>query len=69
MPLAVGGTLNTNKQKKTIKTRFPHEVLGNNKLGNGFWVNLNESEAPKPVPGIRKKKHVMVVSYGTKSIK
>ena len=72
--LAVVGTLITNKQsnkeKETQKhTQFPHDVLQDNKYGNGFWVNFIESEAQKQVPGIRKKKHVIVVSEDTKSIK
>ena len=59
MTLAVVRTLSTNKQsnkqKETKRTRFQHDVLLNNKYGNGFWVNLIEWEAPKRVPGIRKK--------------
>ena len=73
MTLAVIGTLSTNKQsnkeKETKKTQFQHDVLRDNKYGDGFWVNFIESEAPKRVPGIRKKKHVIVVSEDTKSIK
>ena len=61
MTLAVVGTLSTNKQsnkqKETKKnTQFQHDVLRDNKYGNGFWVNFIESEAQKRVvPGIRKK--------------
>ena len=74
MTLAVVGTLSTNKQsnkqKETKKhTQFKHDVLRDNKYGNGFWVNFIESEAQKRVPGIRKKKHVIAVSEDTKSIK
>ena len=61
MTLAVVGTLSTNKQsyeqKDTNKnTQFQHDVLRDNKYGNGFWVNFIELEAPKQVPGIRKRK-------------
>ena len=73
MTLAVVGTLSTNKQsnkqKETKNTQFQHVVLRDNKYGNGFWVNFIESEAQKRVLGIRKKKHVIVVSEDTKSIK
>ena len=59
MTLAVVGTLSTNKQsnkqKETKNTQFQHDVLRDNKYGNGFWVNFIESEAQKRVPGIRKK--------------
>ena len=61
MTLAVVGTLSSSnkqssKQKETKKTpQFQHDVLRDNKYGNGFWVNFIESEAPKRVPGIRKK--------------
>ena len=73
MTLAVVGTLSTNKQsnkqKETKKTTpFQNDDLRDNKYGNGFWINFIESEAPKRVPGIRKKKHVIVVSSDTKSI-
>ena len=58
MTLAVEGTLSTNKQlnkqKETKNTQFQHDVLQDYKYGNGFWVNFNESEALKQVPGIRK---------------
>ena len=73
MTLAVVGTLSTNKQsnvqKATKNTQFQHYVLRDNKYGNGFWVNFIQLEAQKRVPGIRKKKHVIVVSEDTKSIK
>ena len=72
MTLAVVGTLSTNNQinkRKQKKTQFQHDVLRDNKCGNGFWVNFIELEAPKRVSGIRKKKHVIVVSDDTKSIK
>ena len=75
MTLAVVGTLSTNKhsikQKETNKknTQFQHDVIRDNKYGNGFCVNFIESEAQKRVSGIRKKKHVIVVSEDTKSIK
>ena len=73
MPLAVVGTLSTNKQsnkqKETKNTQFQHDVLRDNKYGNEFWVNFIESEAPKRYPEIRKKNHVIVVSEDTKSIK
>ena len=74
MTLAVVGTLSTNKQsninkRKQKHTQFQHDVLRDNKYGDGFWVNFIESEAQKQVPGIRKKKHVIVVSVDTKSIK
>ena len=72
MTLAVVGTLSTNKQsnkqKETKNTPFQNGDLRDNKYGNGFWINFIESEAPKRVPGIRKKKHVIVVSSDTKSI-
>ena len=70
MTLAVVGTLNTNKQsnKQKENTLFQHDVPRDNKYGNGFWVNFFESEAQKRVPGVRKK-HVIVVSEDTKSIK
>ena len=60
MTLAVVGTLSTNKQsnkqKETKKhTKFQHDVLRDNKYGNGFRVNFIELEAQKRVPGIRKK--------------
>ena len=46
----------SNKQKETKKhTQFQHDVLPDTKYGDGFWVNSIESEAPKRVPGIRKK--------------
>ena len=44
-----------NKRKKP--TKFQHDVLRDNKYGNGFWVNFIESEAQKRVPGIRKKRN------------
>ena len=74
MTLAVVGTLSTNKQsnkqrEKKTHTQFQHDVLRDNKYGNGFWVNFIESEAPKRVPGIRKPPHFIVVSEDTKSIK
>ena len=73
MTLAVGGTLSTNKQsnkqKETKNTQFQHDVLRDNKYGNGFWVNLIELEAQKRIPGIRKKKQVIVGSDDTKMIK
>ena len=59
MTLAVEGTLSTNKhsnkQKEIKETQFQHDVLRDNKYGNGFCVNFIESEAQKRVPGIRKK--------------
>ena len=59
MTLAVVGTLSTNKQsnkqKETKNTQFQHDVLLDNKYGIGYWVNFIELEAPKRVPGIRKK--------------
>ena len=59
MTLAVVGTLSTNKQsnkqKKTKNTQFPHGVLQDNKYGNGFWVNFIKYEAQKRVLRIRKK--------------
>ena len=73
MTLDVVGTLSTNKQsnkqKETKNTLFQHDVPRDITYGNGFWVNFIESEAQKRVPGIRKKKHVIVVSEDTKSIK
>ena len=75
MTLAVVGTLSTNKQSniqketKNNNTQFQHDVLRDNKYSNGFWVNFIESEAPKRVPGIRKKKRAIVVQEDTKSIK
>ena len=59
MTLAVVGTLSTNKQsnkqKETKNNQFQHDVLQDNKYGDGFWVNFIESEAQKRVPVIRKK--------------
>ena len=60
--LAVVGTLSTNKQsnkqKETKKnTQFQHDVLRDNKYGNGFCVNFIESKAPKRVSWIRKKRN------------
>ena len=56
MTLAVVGTLSTNKQsdkqKETKHTQFQHDVIRDNKYGNGLWVNFIESEAQKRVPGI-----------------
>ena len=69
MTLAVVGTFSTNKQsnkqRETKNTQFQHDVLRDNKYGNGFWVNFIGSEAPKRVQGIRKKKHIIVVSKDT----
>ena len=39
----------------SLFTQFQHDVLRDNKYGNGFCVNFIESEAQKRVPGIRKK--------------
>ena len=65
MTLAVVWTLSTNKQsnkqKETKKTQFQHDGLRDNKYCNVFWIKFIESEAQKRVPGIRKKKHVIVV--------
>ena len=51
MTIAAVGTLSANKQsnkkKKTKNTQFQHDVLRDNKYGNGFLVNFIESEAPK----------------------
>ena len=62
MTLDVVGTLRTNKhsnkQKETKNSLFQHDVLRDNKYGNGFWVNFVESEAQKRVPGIRKKETI-----------
>ena len=56
MTLAVVGTLSTNKQsdkqKERKHTQFQHDVIRDNKYGNGLWVNFIESEAQKRVPGI-----------------
>ena len=58
MTLAVVGTLSTNKQSnerketKKTNTQFQHDVLRDNKYGNGFWINFIESEGQKRVPGI-----------------
>ena len=61
MTLTVVGTLSTNKQsnkqKETKTTPFQHDVLRDNKYGNGFWVNFIGSEAQKRVPGIRKRRN------------
>ena len=35
----------SNKQKKTENTQFQHDVLRDNKYGNGFWVSFVELEA------------------------
>ena len=73
MTLAVVGTLSTNKQsnkqKETEKTQFQHDVLQDNKYGNEFWVNLLNRKPPKKGSSDQKKKHVIVVSEDTKSIK
>ena len=75
MTLAVVGMFSTNKQsnkdKETNKknTQFQHDVLRDNKYVNGFWVNFIKLEAQKRIPGIWKKKHLIVVSEDTKSIK
>ena len=58
MTYAVVGTLSTNnqsnKQKETKNhTQFRHDVLRDNRYGNGFW--FIESEVQKRVPGNRKK--------------
>ena len=59
MTFAVEWTLSTNKQSNRQKekkhTKFQHDVLRDNKYGNGFWINFIESEAQKWVPRIRKK--------------
>ena len=59
MTLAVVGTLSTNKQsnklKETKNTQFQHDVLRNNKYGNGFWVNFIASEAKNGFQGSEKK--------------
>ena len=62
MTLAVVGTLSTNKlqinkRTQTKHTQFQHDVLRDNKYGNGFWVYFIESEASKRVSGIRKKRN------------
>ena len=75
MTLAFVGTLSTNKQsnkqKGTKNTQLQHDVLRDNKYGNGFWVNFIELEAQKRIPGIRKKRKALL-SYQktpTRSIK
>ena len=72
MTYAVVGTLSTNnqsnKQKETKNhTQFRHDVLRDNRYGNGFW--FIESEVQIGFQGTEKKKHVIVVSEDTKSIK
>ena len=56
MTLAVVGTFSTNKEsnkeKETKNTQFQHDILQDNKYGNGFWVKCIEWEAQKRVPGI-----------------
>ena len=56
MTLAVVGAFSTNKQsnkeKETKNTQFQHDILRDNKYGNGFWVKFIEWEAQKQVPGI-----------------
>ena len=52
MAFAVVWTLSTNKQSNRQKenkthTKFQHDVLRDNKYGNGFWINFIESEAEK----------------------
>ena len=73
MTLVVVGTLSTNKQlnkqKETKNTQFQHDVLWDNKYGNGFWVNFIELKPENGLQGSEKKKHVIVVSEDTKSIK
>ena len=73
MTLAVVGTLSTNKksnkQKETKNTQFQHDVLRHNKYSNGFCVNLLNRKPKNGFQGSEKKKHVIVVSEDTKSIK
>ena len=75
MTIATVGTLSTNiqsnKQKKTKNTQFQHDVLLDNQYSNGFCVNFIESEAQKPVPGIRKKetRHCRIRSHQIDQIK
>ena len=69
MTLAVVGPLSTNKQsyvqKETTNTQFQHDVLRDNKYGNGFWVNFIQLEAQKRVPGIRKKRNTSLLYQKT----
>ena len=66
MTLAIVGTLSTNKpsnkQKETKNTQFQHDVLQDNKYGNGFWVNFIELEAQK-TGSIDQKKRNTSLSY------
>ena len=61
MTLAVDGKFSTkkqsNKQKETKNTQFQHDVLRDNKYGNGFWVNFIESEAQKTGSRDQKKRN------------
>ena len=74
MTLAVVGTITTNNQinkRKQKNIQFQHDVLRDNKFGNGFWVNFIESEAQKRVPGIRKKEtcHCRIIRHQIDQIK
>ena len=59
MTLAAGGTLSTekqsNKQKETKNTQFQHDVLGDNKYGNGFWSILLNGKPKNGFQGSEKK--------------
>ena len=62
MTLAVVGTLSTNKQSNKQKETQNTHILRDNKYGSEFWVKNG-------FQGSEKKKHVIVVSEDTKSIK
>ena len=73
MTLAVLGTLSTNKQsnkqketKNTLNFRMMSYGITSTVMGSGS-ILLNW-KPKKRVPGIRKKKHVIVVSDDTQSI-
>ena len=59
MTIAVVGTLSTKNnqfnKRKQKNTQFQHDVLRDNKYGNGFWVNFIESEAKNGFQGSEKK--------------
>ena len=58
MTLVVVGMLSANnqiKKKETKDPQFQHDVLRDNKYGNGFWINFIESEAQNGFQGSEKR--------------
>ena len=73
MTLAVGGTLNTNKQLNKQKIPKEHSISALCPIGIRSMVRGSESILlnRKPLNGFQgsaKKKNIIVVSYDTKSI-